>query len=105
MIDKIFNELAATSSRLEKEAILTANKNNSVLRWACFLALDPFTNFYIRKIPKYKTGIGPYTSLQYALDKLFDVICDDVRGNGTPMHYTDIQQLGTVEIDWEDKDG
>ena len=40
----------------------------------------------------------------YALDKFFDVICDDVRGNGTPMHYTDIQQLGTVEIDWEDEE-
>ena len=40
----------------------------------------------------------------YALDKFFDVICDDVRGNGTPMHYTNIQQLGTVEIDWGDEE-
>ena len=88
MIDKIFNELAATSSRLEKEAILTANKNNSVLRWACFLALDPFTNFYIRKIPKYKTGIGPYTSLQYALDKLFALSTRQVTGNAAIEYLT-----------------
>lgn len=81
MVDKIFNELAATSSRLEKEAILTANKNNAVLRWACFLALDPFTNFYIRKIPKYKTGIGPYTSLQQALDSLYSLSSRQVTGN------------------------
>ena len=88
MIDKIFNQLAATSSRLEKEAILTANKNNSVLRWACFLALDPFTNFYIRKIPKYKTGIGPYTSLQYALDKLFALSTRQVTGNAAIEYLT-----------------
>jgi ATP-dependent DNA ligase len=81
MVNKIFNELAATSSRLEKEGILTANKNNDVLRWACFLALDPFTNFYIRKIPKYKTGIGPYITLQHALDRLFALSTRQVTGN------------------------
>jgi len=81
MIDQIFNDLAATSSRLEKEAILTANKNNDVLRWACFLALDPFTNFYIRKIPKYKTGVGPYTSLKQALDSLYSLSARQVTGN------------------------
>lgn len=81
MIDKIFNDLAATSSRLEKEAILTTNKSNSVLKQACFLALDPFTNFYIRKIPKYKTGIGPYTTLQHGLDKLAALSKRQVTGN------------------------
>ena len=40
----------------------------------------------------------------YALDEFFDVIYDDVRGNGTPMDYTNIQQLETVEIDWEDEE-
>ena len=90
MIDKIFNDLAATSSRLEKEAILTANKNNTVLRWACFLALDPFTNFYIRKIPKYKTGIGPYTSLQQALDSLFSLSSRKVTGHAAIEFLTKI---------------
>ena len=90
MVDNIFNQLAATSSRLEKEAILTANKNNAVLRWACFLALDPFTNFYIRKIPKYKTGIGPYISLQHALDKLFALSTRQVTGNAAIEFLTKI---------------
>ncbi len=40
----------------------------------------------------------------YALDEFFDVIYDDVRGNGTPMDYTNIQQLENVEIDWEDEE-
>jgi len=41
----------------------------------------------------------------YALGELFDVICNDVRGNGDPMPYTVIQQLGTFEngyIDWDE---
>jgi len=41
----------------------------------------------------------------YALCELFDVICNDVRGNGDPMPYTVIQQLGTFEngyIDWDE---
>lgn len=41
----------------------------------------------------------------YALGELFDVIYDDVRGNGDPMPYTVIQQGETVEIDWEDEFG
>jgi hypothetical protein len=41
----------------------------------------------------------------YALGELFDVICNDVRGNGDPMPYTVIQQGETVEIDWEDEFG
>ena len=40
----------------------------------------------------------------YALDEFFDVIYNDVKASGTPMDYTNIQQLETVEIDWEDEE-
>ena len=50
---KILEELRATSSRLEKEAILKKNIKNEVLKRVVFLALDPYTQFYQRKIPKY----------------------------------------------------
>lgn len=50
---KILEELRATSSRLEKEAILKKNVKNEVLKRVVFLALDPYTQFYQRKIPKY----------------------------------------------------
>ena len=40
----------------------------------------------------------------YALFELFDVIYDDMKGNGDPMPYTAIQQGETVEIDWEDEE-
>lgn len=89
-IDSIFASLASTSSRLEKEAILTANKDNDVLKQACFLALDPFTNFYIRKIPKYKTDVGPYFALDEALEDLLSLSTREVTGNAAIEHLTEI---------------
>ncbi len=90
MVNNIFEQLAKTSSRLEKEAILTANKNNAVLKQVCFLALDPFTNFYIRKIPKYKTDVGPYFVLQEALESLTALSSREITGNAAIEHLTEI---------------
>jgi len=50
-MESIFLELANTSSRLEKEAILKKHHANETLKRVLFLALDPYTQFYIRKIP------------------------------------------------------
>ena len=55
-LSNIFDSLAADNSRLAKEAILTANKNNKDLQRAIKLALDPLISFYIRKIPDYKAN-------------------------------------------------
>ena len=49
----ILNSLAEDNSRLAKEAILKANQDNKLLKDVIKLALDPFTQFYIRKIPEY----------------------------------------------------
>lgn len=49
----ILNALAADNSRLAKEAILKDNLDNQLLKDVIKLALDPFTQFYIRKIPEY----------------------------------------------------
>ena len=51
----ILNALAADNSRLAKEAILKDNIDNQLLKDVIKLALDPFTQFYIRKIPEYAT--------------------------------------------------
>lgn len=53
-IFNIIQQLESDNSRLAKEAILTNNKDNKLLQRIFFLALDPFTQFYIRKIPKYE---------------------------------------------------
>jgi ATP-dependent DNA ligase len=47
----ILNRLEATTSRLEKEAILKQNEGNAALKEAFRLALDPMVNFYIKKVP------------------------------------------------------
>ena len=53
----ILEELASDAGRKFKIDVLEQNKNNDLLKTVVFLALDPFTQFYIRKIPKYTRGI------------------------------------------------
>lgn len=50
---EIIQELAADNSRLAKEFILTREKNNEVLKATFFAALNPYTNYFIKKIPEY----------------------------------------------------
>jgi hypothetical protein len=81
MILDILKELEATSSRLEKEAILKREQNNALLKQVFFLAYDPFTQFYIRKIPSYVTEENPWHSLESALPKLDKLSKREVTGN------------------------
>jgi DNA ligase-1 len=46
----IFNQLSATNSPKEKQAILEANKDNDVLRWAFKTTLDPMRTHGVAKI-------------------------------------------------------
>ncbi len=89
MILQILNELAATSSRLEKEAIIRREKDNILLKRVYFLAYDPFTQFYIRKIPAYKHehSIG---SLSDAMGMLSDLSSRTVTGNAAIFHLKTI---------------
>jgi ATP-dependent DNA ligase len=53
MILNILDEIAGNASRLHKEAVLNRERDNVDLREAFRLAYDPYTQFYIRKIPAY----------------------------------------------------
>lgn len=53
MIDEILNKLAANASKNFKVEFLKKNEDNELLREVIRLATDPFTQFYIRKIPQY----------------------------------------------------
>jgi len=67
----ILNRLEATSSRLEKEAILNENKGNQTLKDAFRLALDPSINFYIKSIPELpKDRVWPMTDLESTFEML-----------------------------------
>ena len=97
MIIDILNELASTSSRLEKEAILKREERNELLKRVFFLAYDPFTQFYIRKIPKYMTDAVSTRTLQKAMDDLSQLSTRSVTGNEGIDWLTDI--LETLSAD------
>ena len=84
----ILEDLAANPSRNYKLAKLEEHKNNQVLREVVRLALDPFTQFYIRKIPKYEaSGSG---CLMQAMDKLFELSSRLVTGHAAIEHLTQV---------------
>lgn len=80
MIYNIINQLESTASRNEKIAILQKHKTNTLFQQVVKLALDPFTNFYIKKIPKYRSGI-PDSSLDVALAELSKLSSRQITGN------------------------
>mgnify|MGYP000446864235 CR=1 FL=1 len=81
-IHKFLESLAANSSRNFKRDQLEANKDNELLREVIRLALDPFTQFYQRKIPAYtpNTQERPAT-LQAVLPAFYDLYTRTVTGN------------------------
>jgi hypothetical protein len=83
---RILDELELTSSRLEKEAILKREVDNDLLKKVFFLAYDPFTQFYIRKIPEYTPNQGEGIALNFALDSIGDLSKRLVTGNAGIAH-------------------
>jgi len=106
-MESIFVTLAATSSRLEKEAILKQHHAvqgaaaDATLRRVLFLALDPYTQFYIRKIPTYTNTTLKHTkgtmSLNGALDNLNNIINRVVTGNAAINHLKIILESVTAD--------
>lgn len=83
--DKFFIGLSKEASNSKKIALLMDARNDTLLKEIVRLALDPFTNFYIRKIPEYTSSFGTM-NLDDALNSL------DMLSNRT---YT-----GNAGIDW-----
>ncbi len=82
-----FNDLAANSSRNFKIETLEANRNDTTLREIVRLALDPFTQFYIRKIPKYTPNTsGHGASIASMLPALYELRERIVTGNAAIDH-------------------
>jgi len=79
-INKFLDSLAANASRNFKIDQLNAQSDNETLREVIRLALDPFTQFYQRKIPQYVTD-SKQTSLENALGALYDLSSRTVTGN------------------------
>lgn len=95
-INTFLNDLAANSSRNYKLEKLKANSDNELLRNVVFLALDPFTQFYIRKIPSYTTDTKQ-TSLQNALGGLYELSSRNITGNAAIEYLRML--LSSVSVD------
>jgi hypothetical protein len=71
MINELFELLAATSGRNDKIALLKKYESNELLIHVLSQALDPFINFYMRKIPTFKTKVDlPRMTLSEAVHAL-----------------------------------
>ena len=79
-INEFLNSLAENTSRNFKIDQLNAQSDNETLREVIRLALDPFTQFYQRKIPEYTTD-KHQTSLGQAMLALYDLKERVVTGN------------------------
>ena len=84
-LNELFEKLASDNSRLFKLAELDKHKDNEDLKNVVFLALDPFTNFYQRKIPSYTRG--PHTiPLHAGIKQLRHLSTRAITGNAAIDH-------------------
>jgi hypothetical protein len=95
-LNEFFNDLAANNSRNYKLDKLKENVNDEVLRLVISLALDPFTNFYQRKIPEY-TRQRQTIPMRDVFPFLYQMCNRLVTGNAAIAHLSTL--LGSVTED------
>jgi len=81
MIDHLLNEIAANNSRNFKIEKLKMHSDDETLKEVVRLALDPFTQFYQRKIPEYECTAAQPVSLNFAIGALSHLSQRKVTGN------------------------
>lgn len=96
-IHQIISILAATPSRLDKESILKVYIDDELLKRVIKLTLDPFTQFYIRKIPNYKQSSKPTMTLSEGLDQLGVLSSRTKTGNAAIDHLKFIMESVNAE--------
>lgn len=92
-IFKILEELSSTSSRTDKEEILLKHKDDELFRAVILAALDPYRNYYIKKIPKYTLSAPvelTYTLEHIVQERLTPLVERAVTGNAAIAYLTDI---------------
>lgn len=98
MILDILNELASDNSRLAKEAILRREINNDLLKRFFDLALNPYTQFFQRKIPTYVAAHETTAdSLDSVLSSLGVLSSRSVTGNDAIKFLQKLLSSLTVE--------
>jgi hypothetical protein len=91
--DELFQTLASDDGRIFKINLLNEHKDDTVLKEIIRLALDPMTQFYIRKIPKYEPNLTDHAaSIGSMLPALNDLSNRVVTGHAAIDHLTMILQ-------------
>ena len=94
----ILTELESDNGRLFKIDVLTQNKDNELLQRVVKSALDPYTQYYIRKIPDYDSGDKEFRNpLEWGLDNLEKLTSREVTGNKAIAHLKDILENLTAD--------
>jgi hypothetical protein len=88
--NEFFDNLALTGGRNDKISLLLTKKEDLLLKKICELALDPFTQFYQRKIPKYQPNTFPIgDNLDWAIQELIEQLASrKITGNNAISHLT-----------------
>lgn len=96
MIYNILEECASDNGRLFKIDVLEKNKDNELLKDVIKAALDPYTQYYIRKVPKYIKTDAPDIALCYALSELNKLSSRELTGYAGRDHLISLlQQLSS----------
>ena len=86
-VSEILEECESNNGRLFKIDVLERNKDDELLRKVIKASLDPFTQYYIRKIPDYITvKFREFESLEWALTELKQLSSRSVTGNDAISH-------------------
>lgn len=88
----ILTEIGFDTRRSHKLATIEKYKSNSLFMRVVKLALDPYINFYIKKIPEYTVKLlengEEHKPLQWALDELDKLITRQLTGNAAIDHLS-----------------
>lgn len=95
-LNEFFNHLASDAGRNFKIAELEKHKSNDLLQTVIILALDPFTQFYIRKIPKYTRGVHTIPLVQ-SCKQLKKLASREYTGNAAIDMLTSLLESSTPD--------
>jgi len=89
MLLDLLNKIGAESGRNSKIQIIKENCDNAQFRRVLDLALNPYTNFHIKKIPSYpsaKPSTSSYETLDWGLTQLARLTSREFTGHAAIAH-------------------
>ena len=97
-IHEILDHLASDNGRLFKIDVLEQHKENELLQSVIRAALDPYTQYYIRKIPEFTYDATKEfkQSLEWGLESLGKLTSRELTGHAAINHLTEILENMTL---------